>query len=97
MVAPAALCVGVRFTGQPALLACGRSVDVDAVHIGRAPEQAAEILPTVTPQLTPCQDNRGTPPNQTDEPSMRGADTFTESLFTMRHLDDFVPADHPCA
>ena len=24
---------------------------------------------------------------------MRGADTFTESLFTMRHLDDFVPAD----
>jgi transposase len=27
--------------------------------------------------------------------SMRGADTFTESLFTMRHLEDFVPADHP--
>ena len=26
---------------------------------------------------------------------MRGPDTFTESLFTMRHLDDFVPADHP--
>ena len=26
---------------------------------------------------------------------MRGADTFTESLFTMRHLDDFVPADPP--
>ena len=26
---------------------------------------------------------------------MRGADTFTESLFTMRKLDDFVPADHP--
>ena len=26
---------------------------------------------------------------------MRGADTFTESLFTMRHLDDFVPASHP--
>lgn len=26
---------------------------------------------------------------------MRGADTFTESLFTMRRLDDFVPADHP--
>jgi transposase len=26
---------------------------------------------------------------------MRGADTFTESLFTMRHLDDFVPGDHP--
>ena len=26
---------------------------------------------------------------------MRGADTFTESLFTMRHLDDFVPLDHP--
>ena len=26
---------------------------------------------------------------------MRGADTFTESLFTMRHLDDFVP-DEPC-
>ena len=26
---------------------------------------------------------------------MRGADTFTESLFTMRHLDDFVPATHP--
>jgi transposase len=25
---------------------------------------------------------------------MRGADTFTESLFTMRHLDDFVPANH---
>jgi len=22
---------------------------------------------------------------------MRGADTFTENLFTMRHLDDFVP------
>ena len=26
---------------------------------------------------------------------MRVADTFTESLFTMRHLDDFVPANHP--
>ncbi len=26
---------------------------------------------------------------------MRGADTFTESLFTMRHLDAFVPANHP--
>jgi len=26
---------------------------------------------------------------------MRGADTFTESLFTMRLLDDFVPGDHP--
>ena len=26
---------------------------------------------------------------------MRSADTFTESLFTMRHLDDFVPANHP--
>lgn len=26
---------------------------------------------------------------------MRGADTFTESLFTMRRLDDFVPASHP--
>lgn len=26
---------------------------------------------------------------------MRGADTFTESLFTMRHLDDFVPSSHP--
>jgi transposase len=25
---------------------------------------------------------------------MRGADTFTESLFTMRHLDDFVPENH---
>jgi transposase len=26
---------------------------------------------------------------------MRGADTFTESLFIMRHLDDFVPQNHP--
>jgi transposase len=26
---------------------------------------------------------------------MRSADTFTESLFTMRRLDDFVPAEHP--
>ena len=26
---------------------------------------------------------------------MRGADTFTESLFTLRRLEDFVPADHP--
>lgn len=26
---------------------------------------------------------------------MRGADTFTEGLFTMRRLDDFVPVDHP--
>lgn len=26
---------------------------------------------------------------------MRGADTFTESLFTIRQLDDFVPANHP--
>ena len=26
---------------------------------------------------------------------MRGADTFTESLFTMRTLEDFVPAQHP--
>ena len=26
---------------------------------------------------------------------MRGSDSFTESLFTMRRLDDFVPANHP--
>jgi hypothetical protein len=26
---------------------------------------------------------------------MRGPDTFTEGLFTMRRLDGFVPADHP--
>ena len=26
---------------------------------------------------------------------MRGAATFTESLFTMRKLEDFAPADHP--
>lgn len=26
---------------------------------------------------------------------MRGADTFTECLFTMRKLEDFVPANHP--
>jgi len=26
---------------------------------------------------------------------MRGADTFNESLFTMRRLDDFVPKSHP--
>lgn len=26
---------------------------------------------------------------------MRGSDTFTESLFTMRRLDDFVPSNHP--
>lgn len=26
---------------------------------------------------------------------MRGADTFTESLFTMRKLEDFVPSQHP--
>ena len=29
---------------------------------------------------------------QTD---MRGADTFTESLFLMKRLDDFVPTGHP--
>ncbi len=26
---------------------------------------------------------------------MRGFDTFTESLFSMRKLEDFVPDDHP--
>jgi transposase len=26
---------------------------------------------------------------------MRGTDTFTESLFSMSRLDDFVPANHP--
>ena len=26
---------------------------------------------------------------------MRGPDTFTESLFTLRKLEDFVPGDHP--
>jgi len=26
---------------------------------------------------------------------MRGPDTFTESLFTLRKLEDFVPSDHP--
>ena len=26
---------------------------------------------------------------------MRGADTFTEGLFTFKKLDDFVPANHP--
>ena len=25
---------------------------------------------------------------------MRGPDTFTESLFTVKKLDDFVPATH---
>ena len=28
-------------------------------------------------------------------PGMRDADTFTESLFTLGHLEDFVSADHP--
>ena len=27
--------------------------------------------------------------------TMRGADTFTESLFSMRNLDDFIPLSHP--
>ncbi|SIT47776.1 transposase (fragment) [Paraburkholderia ribeironis] len=26
---------------------------------------------------------------------MRGADTFTESLFSVRKLDDFIPPSHP--
>jgi hypothetical protein len=26
---------------------------------------------------------------------MRGADTFTEGLFTLKKLDDFVPGNHP--
>ena len=26
---------------------------------------------------------------------MRGADTFTKGLFTVKKLDDFVPANHP--
>jgi transposase len=26
---------------------------------------------------------------------MRGADTFTESPFTLHRLEDFVPSDHP--
>jgi transposase len=26
---------------------------------------------------------------------MRGADSYTESMFTMSKLDDFVPANHP--
>ena len=26
---------------------------------------------------------------------MRGADTFTEGLFTLKKLDDFAPANHP--
>jgi hypothetical protein len=26
---------------------------------------------------------------------MRGSDTFTESLFSIKKLDDFVPASHP--
>jgi hypothetical protein len=26
---------------------------------------------------------------------MRGSDSYTEGLFTMRRLDDFVPANHP--
>jgi len=26
---------------------------------------------------------------------MRSVDTFTENLFTLRKLEDFVPADHP--
>ena len=26
---------------------------------------------------------------------MRGADTYTEGLFTLKKLDDFVPENHP--
>ena len=26
---------------------------------------------------------------------MRGADRFTESLFTLSRLEDFIPPDHP--
>ena len=29
------------------------------------------------------------------QPQMRGTDHFTESLFIMRQLEDYVPADHP--
>lgn len=28
---------------------------------------------------------------------MHGSDVFMEQLFTMKRLEDFVPADHPCA
>lgn len=35
-------------------------------------------------------------PTTTNKPThMRGADTFTEGLFTLKRLDDFVPASHP--
>lgn len=34
-------------------------------------------------------------PNTTETEAMRGADGYTESMFTMSKLDDFVPANHP--
>lgn len=37
---------------------------------------------------------RSTSTTRSDTP-MRGADTFTEGLFTLKKLDDFVPANHP--
>ncbi len=44
-------------------------------------------------RLADCRkDNLNT---RSDPSPMRGADTFTESLFTMRKLEDFVPARHP--
>jgi hypothetical protein len=33
--------------------------------------------------------------NESEMERMRGADSFTESVFTVLKLDDFVPHDHP--
>lgn len=41
------------------------------------------------------QGNQGKPNAHTDEPDMRGAETFTQSLFTVCTFMDFAPVDQP--
>jgi hypothetical protein len=71
-----------------------RAVFVETVQ---RPYQAAEILPTITPQLTRCPDNRGTPPTrQTSQtcaeptPSPRACSPCATSMISF-------PPITPCA
>ena len=75
---------------------------MESAHGGRRPScdqslRPSRVLKYLCSWLTRDGPKRSklTPDTCKQTQTMRGADTFTESLFTMRKLEDFVPADQP--
>lgn len=59
------------------------------------PSRLLKYCPKAASYTCPAGINKVSLHTTSQQQTMRGADTFTESLFTMRRLEDFVPENHP--